>query len=409
VLGVRTIGVALAAATAAWLARSGRSAGRFTVRPEGHPYDRRVQLDAAARAMIATAPDAHCLVVDEGPGLSGSSLLAAGEALLGAGVPAERVLLFGTRAIDPATLVAPDAAARWGRFASAAAPAPAWLQPGERDLSGGAWRALATTDRSDWPAAWPAMERPKALATNGQVLRKWEGLGRHGDRVHDRAARLGDARWSPRPLSAPDARGFLRYEFLPGRPLGMNDRSPAIAANLGRYVATRGRLFPAEPSAGAQEAFAAMVQANVAFELGREVALPATPWQRPAIVDGRLMPHEWLAATNGRLVKTDAATHGDDQFFPGPTDVAWDLAGAIVEWELDASLRTPLLAAYAATAGEDAADRVPAFLIAYAAFRARYALMAAHACAPDDAERWRRLQLRYRGALVRALEESGSG
>ena len=26
--------------------------------------------------------------------------------------------------------------------------------------------------------------------------------------------------------------------------------------------------------------------------------------------------------------------HGDDHFFPGPTDIAWDLAGTIVEWEL---------------------------------------------------------------------------
>ena len=38
-------------------------------------------------------------------------------------------------------------------------------------------------------------------------------------------------------------------------------------------------------------------------------------------------------------MKVDAAAHGDDHGFPGPVDVAWDLAGAVVEWELGGAAR----------------------------------------------------------------------
>ena len=41
-------------------------------------------------------------------------------------------------------------------------------------------------------------------------------------------------------------------------------------------------------------------------------------------------PHAWLRDENGRLIKTNGSVHGDDHFFPGPCDIAWDLAGAFV-------------------------------------------------------------------------------
>ena len=56
---------------------------------------------------------------------------------------------------------------------------------------------------------------------------------------------------------------------------------------------------------------------------------------RPLIVDGRLQPWEWIVTRQGVLLKTDASSHGDDHFLPGPTDIAWDLAGVIVDWDLD--------------------------------------------------------------------------
>ena len=45
--------------------------------------------------------------------------------------------------------------------------------------------------------------------------------------------------------------------------------------------------------------------------------------QRPVIADSRMQPHEWLLTPAGQVLKTDSGSHGDDHFFPGPTDIAW--------------------------------------------------------------------------------------
>jgi hypothetical protein len=116
VVGVRSIGLTLSAITLAALRRLGHDAERISVRPTGHPYDRVLQLSADQQAWVAQHKDAEFLVVDEGPGLSGSSFIAAAEALLRSGVAPERVLLLGTRIPDVSALRMTGAAARWGRF-----------------------------------------------------------------------------------------------------------------------------------------------------------------------------------------------------------------------------------------------------------------------------------------------------
>ena len=70
------------------------------------------------------------------------------------------------------------------------------------------------------------------------------------------------------------------------------------------------------------------------------------PVERPTLCDSRMMPYEWLVADDGRWLKLDAAIHGDDHFFPGPCDIAWDLAGIVVEWNLTGSARQFLLDKY---------------------------------------------------------------
>src|SRR5207237_10293543 len=71
------------------------------------------------------------------------------------------------------------------------------------------------------------------------------------------------------------------------------------------------------------------------------------------VVDRRMKPHESLGTADGRLLKTDGATHGDDHFFPGPTDIAWDIAGAAVEWNLHPDALNFLLSEYRLLTGED--------------------------------------------------------
>ena len=60
------------------------------MRPEGHPFDRILRWSDKQLAWFAKASraDAMFVIVDEGPGLSGSSFLSVAEALCDAGVPA---------------------------------------------------------------------------------------------------------------------------------------------------------------------------------------------------------------------------------------------------------------------------------------------------------------------------------
>ena len=113
-------------------------------------------------------------------------------------------------------------------------------------------------------------------------------------------------------------------------------------------------------------------------ELGFDVSVQLE-LKRPVIADGRMQPHEWLLTANKKILKTDSGSHGDDHFFPGPTDIAWDLAGAIVEWEMSAEQEKTFLEIYRRASGDDAISRIEHFVIAYSGFRTAYCLMAANA------------------------------
>jgi hypothetical protein len=129
-----------------------------------------------------------------------------------------------------------------------------------------------------------------------------------------------------------------------------------------------------------------MTRLNVTEGLG-EAAAARLGWMedlhpaleaRPALaVDGRMMPHEWLRTADGFL-KADGLDHHDDHFWPGTQDIAWDLAGAAVEWNMDAATRDCLLDAYEARTGDRGARRLlPFHEAAYLAFRLGYASLAA--------------------------------
>jgi thiamine kinase-like enzyme len=107
-----------------------------------------------------------------------------------------------------------------------------------------------------------------------------------------------------------------------------------------------------------------------------------------------MSPHEWLQSGDGRLLKLDATAHGDDHFFPGPCDIAWDLAGAIVEWNMDHRAKTLLLREYLKASGDDAAARIDAYVMAYTVFRFAWCKMAAAGMQGTDDEQ--RLLREYR-------------
>ena len=114
-----------------------------------------------------------------------------------------------------------------------------------------------------------------------------------------------------------------------------------------------------------------------------------------------MQPHEWVITPAGKMLKTDSGSHGDDHFFPGPTDIAWDLAGAIVEWQMTDQQTNALLTHYGRLSGDNAVGRINDFIVAYKAFRAAYCLMAANALeGSDEGIRMQRASERYRNRLL---------
>ena len=403
VIGIRSIGTTLSALATADLEHRGARTGRITVRPTGHPFDRVTNFGPAEQRWIVEfrQRDGCFLIVDEGPGMSGSSFLSVAEALEREGVPTGRIYLAGSREPDLSALRAPDAARRWGRYQWQRVTSQ--VHEKYRDhLYFGAddWRARHFAEH-EWPACWTQMERLKFVAPSAATLYKFEGLGRFGGEVRERWQWLAEAGFGCRAENAGD--GMTAYPHVHGALLRPSDLGSGILNRIAEYCCYRRQFLAANP---APQQLPEMVTFNLEQEFGAPPPMNLEPLicDRPIIADGQMHPHEWMRSYDGRILKLDASTHGDDHFFPGPTDVAWDLAGSIVEWRMGAHAWNMLLQRYQRLSGDDARARLPAYLLAYCAFRMSYCKMAAEAeHGSAEAERLERAYHFYRASVERQL------
>jgi len=429
-IGLRGIGTSLSAVVAAGVEATGARVETWTVRPRGHPFARRLAVDRSLARDWARRRDWWFLVVDEGPGLSGSSFAAVADGLRTLGVPEARIVLFPSWSAPPAALRPGPARRAWTRLPKALASfEEVWVDSGRlaadlaapalRDLSAGAWRPVVCPAGLPWPAVHAQHERRKFLIDEPTAARpagaarrlcKFVGLGERGELAFDRACRLADAGFAPEPLHL--VHGFLVTRFVSGRPLATTEVRPDIVDRVADYLAFVRRTWPATPAAAATDALLEMVRVNVAEALGRTPAalrrrLGAAPagGGHPVALDARMLPHEWLSTASG-LVKTDGTDHHDDHFFPGCVDSAWDVAGAAIELGLGPGGQAHLVRRYRAASGDrDVARRLPFYRVAYLAQRVGYTELAARTCpgGPDRA-RFRRLRRRYTALLRRELE-----
>jgi len=398
VIGIRSIGTTLSAAFAAGLQRRFTPESpvpRITVRPQGHPYDRSLEFSRTESAWIFRQQKASSIffIVDEGPGLSGSSFLSVAEALLRKGIAAQDIIFISSRQVAPESLVAPDAAARWLRFrncpvlAGRHRPAEAQVEFGgdlwrERVFRDDQYAFTPYADPAEWPPLWPGMSSPRYLSADGNALYKFEGLGRYGAAVASRAALVGEAEFGPRAREA--GFGYTEYPTLQGRLLHATDLDEQLLRRMAAYLGFRAQMFPL-PDCD-QQALREMTRHNVQELLGVDCGALHFEVISPVIPDARMMPHEWLRTASSQLMKLDSASHGDDHFFPGATDIAWDLAGTIVEWRLSVSLATQFLDLYYQLTGDDVLARIQDYMISYCAFQAAYHRMAASACSGNIEE-----------------------
>ncbi len=354
VIGIRSIGASLAATVAAALG----APSFVTVRPFGTAYNRQVAIAPELERELLGEP-AHFLIVDEGPGQSGRSFGAVADWLEQRGVPLERIAFLPSHCGAPGRQASAADRQRWSRAQKEVADlgpmlpqllgrwASDLLGPLDApltDISAGEWRRHAYAHAGEWPAVNRAWERRKFLARAGgdTWLLKFAGLGKAGRRNLATASGLQESGLSC------DARGLV-HGFLVQRWHGEARRlvaSDAPVEELAHYIARRARLFPA---AGAQGASIAelldMTRRNLSLAIGEHAAAALSRWQPRVgaleqrvvrvLTDGRLQPHEWLRLADGRLLKVDALEHHCGHDLIGAQDIAWDVAGASVEFELD--------------------------------------------------------------------------
>ena len=446
-IGIRSIGTSLSAVVAAALEEHGCRVESYTVRCHGHPFDRRVQFDPATTEKIRLLRNRHYLIVDEGPGLSGSTLCCVADRLSEFGVPDSRIAFFPGHDVDAAKLFSEKARSRWLRHRKYLVDFDeVWVRNGRltqslpegrlTDISAGMWRPLVFKDESAYPAVQPWHERRKYLylkyGAKGEepdfaaaispaqpqshstpLLLKFAGFGRYGESTYARAALLARAGFHPPVLGL--SHGFLVMEFVHGEPMRRRDIDRLFLDHVARYLARLNRI-PATAVQMSPDELMHMIEVNVAEGLGprwlarlRRAGLSLPSKEHPTgITDGRMLLHEWLRTTRG-YVKTDGVDHYTDHFSPGCGDAAWDIAACIAEWDLSPSLRNYLIGQYVTATGDTGLkERLRFYRLAYLAHRLGYATMAAQGLGAHsaDGKRFETLARGYSGLLKRDLSRS---
>jgi hypothetical protein len=414
VIGLRGIGASLSAVVTAELEAAGRPVESLTLRPRGDPFDRKIRLNPTLSALLSrrVREGGSFLIVDEGPGMSGSSFASTAEALSELGAGDEQIVFFPSVNADSDGLNAEIGRRRWGLHRKVhigfdeMRPILVPELAGCRDLSGGLWRDVVCGPSR--PPVAPQHERRKYLSEDSATLSRFAGLGRRGRERLRRQEALAGAGFAAEPRDL--RHGFLSTRFLQGRPLRRRERDREAPARAAAYVGWIGREGRTGETLTGEELFE-MLERNVDLAFGPEAKPRLDPWRAklrgaPAVaVDGRMAPHEWVRSED-KVFKTDALDHGDDHFLPGPIDVAWDVAGFAVEWGLGEEETSEFAADAAREAGDERLpERLPFYTAAYLALRMGWADIAASGM-PEGPDRraLKRLQARYRSGLARALQ-----
>lgn len=370
VIGIRSIGLGLAAMVAAAIG----APAPFSVRPIGHPFRRHVNADPRSIAAWKDDPSARFAVVDEGPGLSGSSMHAVVAWLRELGVDTDRIHLFPSHSGGPGTEASQAVRETWLRCPKHVATAfehtfcESSKSPTLRDwvaeavgspelslteLSGGEWRSVHYVDEKRWPPSPRRAERRKFLASAGhdRWLVKFAGLGETGRRKKRAAEMLNEAGLGPQVVAL--CHGFLVERWIDGTTM---DQAPLpgarMIAELTRYLTWRAlNLRTCEPGASLL-ALAEMAVSNASEALRENCAAKLRGWlaKRTPVqvlqrveIDGKLHPWEFLVCADGTVLKTDAVDHCRAHDLIGCQPIEWDIAGARVEYGLSDSDVTRLV------------------------------------------------------------------
>jgi hypothetical protein len=435
VVGIRSIGTTLAAVVSAVLRAQGWQVQSLTVRPTGHPYTRHVEISG-----VKINPSAWALIVDEGPGISGSSMAATASALVQAGVDRSHIAFLPGHPNNPGGAGSEEVQVWWqttpryvadvkslvfNTLSLQEALAATLSEPVYRieDFSSGQWRHAVYADAKVWPAICTAFERIKyryTLQSGKRVIFKFLGLASTSPDLTPTAesmAALLRAR-AAQGLAAPVlgvAYGFVATEWIEGTPLSRDVLSPALVDTLGAYMARVAGSSMADGEARvAIERLTEMLHVNIGESFGDEAAelLPRyQPSDHPSARDlqstygdGHMQPYEWIVDRANQLHKVDSVGHESDHTLVGQQSVAWDIAGAIVEWRLEDDAIERLLKAFTAAGGVYLElDTLNFYRAAYLALRLGACSLAAQVHDPHERDRLLNASAIYRQQLANLL------
>ena len=410
VIGIRSIGAGLGALVAAGL----EAQAAMTVRPVGHPFNRQLALGKDLAQRLADH-EADLAIVDEGPGLSGSSFNCVADWLVAQGVSEARIHFFPSHAGDLGSAARAEHRQRWQtasrHFVSFE---QLLLHPDEpvlglerwisdivgplkaplRDISGGAWRQELGVDLP----ADPAMERRKFLAAtkSKKWLGKFVGIGGKGEEKLELARVIGEACFAPRPVGL--CHGFLLYPWVEAEQKPGETVPPE---RLLDYLAFRASLPPNGPGASPKQLFE-MAIFNIGQHFGDaskavHTALgdPQHLHPIPCCTDNRMHTWEWLKSGQTWL-KLDATDHQTAHDLVGCQDIAWDLAGAAVEMDMSETQRNALILALGQRIGRQIeSDFVTAMELCYLGFQIGLWTMALGRNNQAEGDRIEKLLARY--------------
>lgn len=319
-------------------------------------------------------------------------------------MPLERIAFIASHAGNPGQHASQAVRSRWGRAQRQVGDLgprlghllPEWTRgllgrlDGELiDLSAGCWRERKYDRLDQWPAVNPRWERRKFLArtANGSWLLKFAGLGHSGEAKLERARALHEEGFTAGPLGL--VHGFIVEQWYEnGMPLGRGDRP---IREIGRYLRARLRHRAASSGASPFELYE-MARINLQGAFGAEWATAIRQWEphlprlarqvRPVETDNRMDRQEWLRLSDGCLLKSDALDHCVGHDLIGCQDITWDVAGAILELELDERQSAELCSCL----GNIEPDLLRFLTLAYLAFRLGQSAISVEMCVADPIE-----------------------
>lgn len=398
VIGLRSIGTQLSAVVTAQLLSYGCKVESFTVRPKGHPFDRHIQLDDQLKNVILSSRGSFIAIVDEGPGLSGSSFGGTLKEIRNLGFPIDKTVIFPSWFPQSDTFISNNARDLWNQYKKYIGSFEnQWIfsEKLEKridkkiiyDISAGMWREHVYKSESDFPPVHPHHERRKYLLVSNYYrksshwIAKFVGLGKYGLQNIQRADLLSDNGFSP-PVHNLSS-GFAIMEYVNGIPLNFNDVDVTLMEFLKRYLS----FINENMSATLQVTYDSMIEMiyyNIENGLGREWChylekmknnYKSLYEENVVSIDGHMMPQDFIRTEKG-IIKVDHIEHHADQFFHGCQNIAWDISGIIVEFHLDKKKRSEFIERII-NIDPFLSRKISFFIIAYLAYRLGYAKIAA--------------------------------